>query len=85
MTKYFTFYIDEEANSDDNIEHQKVVDDAGNTYFEVYNLDQCPEDAIIGRDLFTGSQYLEAVWLGMRLAKEGYEDIKYYYIDAEED
>lgn len=43
--------------------------------FRVYDLCDCPEDAIIGRDLFDAHQWLEAVRYGMELAKQGYTSV----------
>ena len=43
--------------------------------FSVYNLCECPEDAIIGRDLFDASDFIRAVELGFRIAKRGYDEI----------
>lgn len=40
--------------------------------FSVSNMDECPEDAIIGRCLFDAYDYLEAVKVGIELAKQGY-------------
>ncbi|CAB1251538.1 protein of unknown function [Ruminococcaceae bacterium BL-6] len=44
--------------------------------FNCCNLDECPEDAIIGRDLFDANDYLDAVEFGMKLAKQGYDSIE---------
>lgn len=43
--------------------------------FSVYNLCECPEDAIIGRDLFDATDFIRAVELGFRIAKRGYDNI----------
>lgn len=43
--------------------------------FRVYDLTDCPEDAIIGRDLFDAYQWLDAVRYGMELAKQGYTSV----------
>lgn len=40
-------------------------------HYHVNNLDECPEDAIIGRDLVSAYEWLDAVRLGMQLAREG--------------
>lgn len=47
-----------------------------NMVFSVWNLNECPEDAIIGRDLFDEHDFIKAVQLGMKLAQEGYTDCK---------
>lgn len=39
--------------------------------YRVSNLCECPEDAIIGRDLISAYEWLDAVRLGMELAREG--------------
>ena len=44
--------------------------------YSVYNLTDCPEDAVIYRDLVSASQYLDILKLGMRLAFDGYTDIE---------
>lgn len=49
--------------------------------FHVYNLDEYPEDAIISRDLFSSSQYLQAVRYGIELAKQGYSQVEYVNIN----
>lgn len=55
--------------------------------FQVGDLCECPEDAIIGRDLFTADDFIDAVRFGMDLAKKGYTDIdviRFTYTDREE-
>jgi hypothetical protein len=54
---------------------QEVSNDEENIYFGVCNLCECPEDAIIGRDLFTADNYVEALNKGIELAKEGYSKV----------
>ncbi len=44
--------------------------------FSVCNLSNCPEYAMIGRDLFDADDYLKAIKFGMNLAKQGYDDIQ---------
>jgi len=39
--------------------------------YRVSNLWECPEDACIGRDLVSAYEWLDAVRLGMQLAREG--------------
>lgn len=58
---------------------QIVYDELG-VRFSVYNLDECPEDAIIGRELFDASDYLRAVRYGIELAKQGYDSVEYVSI-----
>ena len=35
----------------------------------------CPEDAMIGRDLFSGKDFINAITLGFNIAKSGYDEI----------
>ena len=54
-----------------------------NVHFYVCNLNDCPEDAIIGRDLFNVSDYINTLKLGMKLAQEGYTEIKVEVTDEQ--
>ena len=45
-------------------------------YYHVNDLCDCPEDAIIGRDLFSVWDFINAVELGMGLAAKGYTGIE---------
>lgn len=44
-------------------------------YMNFHDLDECPEDAVIGRDLFDASDYINAIRFGFRLANIGYDEI----------
>ena len=65
----------EHVDEYDDIEWQEVYDEDGKELFSVRNLTDCPEDATIGRDLFSAGDFLSAVRLGMKLANYGYTDI----------
>lgn len=56
-------------------ESHEVMDD-NHVIFSCSNLDDCPEDAIIGRDLFDGYDYIKAIEFGMKLVQEGYTEIE---------
>lgn len=75
MKKILMLYV--ESDKYDGVYYQRVKDEIG-TCFAVSNLDACPEDAIIGRDLFDAYDYLEAVRYGMNLAKQGYDEVEFY-------
>lgn len=45
-------------------------------YFSVGDLCECPEDAIIGRDLFDADDFIYAVRFGMNLRDKGYTDLQ---------
>ena len=55
--------------------HQRLVDENGNEIFSVWDLTDCPEDAIIGRNLFDADDYVRTLKRGMELAKRGYDNI----------
>ena len=72
--------VDFVANEDDwgittSEEIRGVSENGTEINFWVHDLSECPEDAILGRDLFTGADYLDAIELGMKLAQEGYTEI----------
>lgn len=74
MKKLLTLY---EESDECGVNAQEVYDkENGKSLFWCNNLSECPEDAIIGRDLFDAGDFIGAVELGMKLAKEGYDDIE---------
>ena len=72
---YLNYYQETEYD-DDYINYQEISNNEENISYYVRNLNECPEDAIIGRDLFDVDDYVKALKLGMELAKKGYTDIK---------
>ncbi len=54
---------------------RQEVYDGERQLFRVHDLTDCPEDAIIGRDLFDAYDWLRAVRYGMELAKQGYTSV----------
>ncbi len=66
------------------VSYQKLYDKEEQVaFFTVSNLNECPEDAIIGRDLFDALDYIKAVRRGINLAKQGYTDVSVKVDDAE--
>lgn len=63
--------------------HELDSPDSEKFAFTAYDLCECPEDATLDRDLFNGYDYLDAIRLGMELAREGYTSIE--VSDSEED
>ena len=55
--------------------YQEITSEDENINYSVSNLDECPEDAIISRDLFSADEYIDALKLGMELARKGYDNI----------
>ena len=56
--------------------HELDSPDSEKFGFTAYDLCEYPEDATIDRDLFNGYDYLDAIQLGMELAREGYTSIE---------
>lgn len=52
-------------------------------FYSVCNLNECPEDAIIVRDLFSAEDYINTLKLGMQLQEKGYTDIEIIYTKYE--
>lgn len=69
------FKLDEEEDEYNNITSSQTVYDGDKTVFDVWNLDECPEDAIIDRSLFDAHDWLAAVKYGIELARQGYTDV----------
>ena len=74
--KQFELKIAEHQNTWDMVS-QKVWSDNPDekVSFFVTDLYECPEDAVIGRDLFDASDFIRAIQLGFRIAKRGYDEI----------
>lgn len=76
-----TFYLRNEYDDDlggDYLYSQELWCEAKgekHQVFSVSNLSDCPEDAIIDRDLFSARDFIAAVKYGMRLAEAGYTSI----------
>lgn len=79
--------LDYSESKDDyeDVRGQELYNEIEKIDFSVYNLADCPEDAIIGRDLFTADDYIDALHKGMELAKKGYTDIEINEIESEEE
>ena len=50
--------------------------------YYVQSLTDCPEDAIIGRDLVSAEEIINYIKFGMKLAQEGYTKIQVEYADT---
>lgn len=71
--------LDVKYRNDEDIGSERsqwINDKENNIKFCVYNLWECPEDAIIGRDLFTVYDYVEALNKGIELAQKGYTSVE---------
>lgn len=68
--------IKEEIDTyEDEVRYQEISDKDNDINFSVHNMDFCPEDAIISRDLFSALDYINALNKGIELAKKGYEKV----------
>lgn len=80
--KIYGLVEDEDEYGD--VFYQKLYDKEEQfAFFTVSNLNECPEDAIISRDLFDASDYIKAVMRGIELAKQGYTGVSIEVDDAE--
>lgn len=59
----------------DGLVQEQEVYDGDKLVYHVWNLTDCPEDAIIERSLFSAHQWLKAVKYGMELARQGYTGV----------
>ena len=75
--KTYKVVVNQEEDDYDGVCYESINNDM--MQFSVSNLCECPEDAIIGRDLFDADDYIRAVRIGMRLAQEGYTDLDVEY------
>lgn len=50
-----------------------IVSVDGKEKYSIQSLSECPEDAIIGRDLIDGENIIEAIKLGYEAGKRGEE------------
>lgn len=69
------FKLVEEEDEYNGITSSQTVYDGDKTVFDVWNLEECPEDAIIDRSLFNAFDWLRAVKYGIELAQQGYTNV----------
>lgn len=75
--KSYKVVVNQEENDYDGVCYEFIDNDM--MQFSVSNMDECSEDAIIGRCLFDADDYIRAVKTGMMLAQEGYTDLDVEY------
>nr|DAU16626.1 MAG TPA: hypothetical protein [Caudoviricetes sp.] len=56
--------------------HSLIDGITGNVLEEEYNMEDCPEDAIIGRGLHHLDSFIDGIKFGIEIAKQGYEGIE---------
>lgn len=70
----------------EEVAHQELWDpDEKYCLFSVSNLWECPEDAIIGRDLFDSYDAKILIEHGMKWAREGYDGLYIKYVACPRD
>lgn len=72
MERYFDCSLHEVGNDYDDWYGEYLTSHDGNMLYSVRNLTDCPEDAVIWRDLFSCSNYIDAINFGIKLGREGY-------------
>ena len=65
------------TDEDDFAVGVSLFDQNDSMVFSAWNLNECPEDAVIGRDLFDELDFIKAVKLGISLAQQGYDDVDF--------
>lgn len=85
MSKILYLELSQEVDENEDITSQEVMaadvhirelyENRATIIFRVHNLNECPEDAVIGRDLFQAADYVNTLQLGMKLAQLGYDSI----------
>ena len=67
----------------EEVAHQELWDpDEKYCLFNVSNLWECPEDAIIGRSLHDADDASLLIKYGMKYSKEGYDDVIVIHIEC---
>lgn len=80
--KEFKFYM---IRRDDGFYREDEVwsdNEKGRIYFNAHDLSE--EDAIIGREIFDGMDFINAIRLGFEIAQQGYDSIKVITAEAGE-
>lgn len=86
MKKILFLTLDYNEDDYEGIYRQNIEDKENDIHFCVGNLDDCPEDATINRDLFNANDYVRALNKGIELAEKGYtkvEIVKYNKVEEE--
>ena len=74
-TLNLTVYWEPDTEYGDNVPRYQRIERDGKSIYRVCNLTDCPEDAIIARDLVAAEDIIDWIKYGMNLAAEGYNDI----------
>lgn len=78
MSKTKFFKMHEEGEPYENLSQEVSDPESGKTLYSVYDMAvNCPEDAVICRDLVSAHQWLKIVNYGIELAKQGYDKAEF--------
>ena len=75
--KVYNFNAEYATDEDDFAVGVSLFDQNDTLAFSAWNLNACPEAAVIGRDLFDELDFLKAVQLGISRAKQGYDVVDF--------
>ena len=77
MNKTLDIKLSIEEDEEGYLTHRVSSDEIDEIHFDESELavKDHPEDMFFYRDLFSGNNYIDAIKLGMKLAKEGYDDL----------
>lgn len=75
--KVYNFNVEYATDEDDFAVGVSLFDQNDALVFSAWNLNACPEDAVIGRDLFDELDFIKAVKLSISLAQQGYDDVDF--------
>lgn len=76
MKLYPLIYKCEEEDRWSVMGHSLIDGITGNVLEEEYNMEDCPEDAIIGRGLHHLDSFIDGIKFGIKITKQGYEGIE---------
>lgn len=88
MDKLFKVIVEYGLDGDyggDAPEYETMIGPDGKVLYDVRNLTDCPEDAIIVRGLVSCDEIIRYIELGMKLAAEGYTSVEADYKLAEDE
>lgn len=78
-------YIEGYDDYKGSISYQELQDNDYGLNFSVSDLSECPEDACIGRDLFSIGNWVDTLNKGIELGKKGFDKIELIKDDEEEE
>lgn len=85
MEKELVLDYYEEFDDYDSLRGQTLINKDEDIYFDVYNLDECPEDALIERNLFNADDFVRVLNKGIELAQKGYTKVIIGEVQTEDD